>query len=101
MSKGKSKVRHEQVVPVENKALRRLAQDFVLNEFPSSKELVVDWKMPEDCQRVMVFEKLNYFLKSVEQTKQTDKKFMQDSKILIKKIKDLYKIFLPEYKDQF
>lgn len=94
-------MRQKQVVSVENKALRKLAQDFVLNEYPSNKELVVDWKMPEDCQRVMVFEKLYYFLKSVERTKQTDKKFLKDGKILIKKIKELYRSFLPEYKDQF
>lgn len=101
MIKGSSKMRQKQVVSVENKALRKLAQDFVLNEYPSNKELVVDWKMPEDCQRVMVFEKLYYFLKSVERTKQTDKKFLKDGKILIKKIKELYRSFLPEYKDQF
>jgi hypothetical protein len=57
--------------------------------------------MPEDCKRVMVFEKLYYYLKSVERNKNMDKKFMQDSKILTKKIKELYKNFLPEYKDQF
>jgi hypothetical protein len=49
----------------------------------------------------MVFEKLYYYLKSVERNKNMDKKFMQDSKILTKKIKELYKNFLPEYKDQF
>ena len=64
---AKTIVRHDQQVSVANKALVRLARDFAeFDEYPSIKQLVVDWKMPEDCQRIMVFEKLCYYLKAFE-----------------------------------
>lgn len=59
--------------------------------------MVVDWRMPTDSTRVLLFERLAF------ETLQTTNKGTASSKLtsdLIKKIKDLYLHKLPLYKKQ-
>lgn len=30
--------------------------------WPQGKQIVIDWRMPQDAQRVMIFEKLGYLI---------------------------------------
>jgi len=63
--------------------------------WPLEQKMIVDWKMPTDSTRVLLFERLAF------ETIQSANKGSESSKLtadLIKKIKDLYLHKLPDYK---
>lgn len=64
------------------------------------RQVVIDWRMPEDAQRIMLLERLSY-LNTPNANTPIDERLFHDEKIkLLKQIKKLYTTKLPNYKKQ-
>jgi len=80
--------------------VQKIIRDFhQFEELSATKQVVFDFKMPDDLQRVMLFEKLEYFLHNNHDVEMQNPQDKMPWPALIKKIKELYRTVNPVYKE--